>query len=516
MNVIKLFVNNMEGEALVHVRSASVRMSRSARELWTNTAGIGPALTDLGVGEGDHVLILCSSRIEAVEVILATINIGAVEAPLNPLLGTGQIASVISSIRPRCCFFEEPPEDSIIRALREIGCALVSLSEARAGRDGEWLSYRMLIGTPGPQPVFTRFRDTHPALLIHSSGSSGRLKAICLSHGMLFRFFEYHDFLYSQYSESPDSLGATSAILTGLPLTHLAGLATCLQGLMSSRRTFLLSFFLPELYLRLVEEGRCTFIMLVPSLYRSLLREPYLQQMDRSALRFCITGGEACPPELARQIEAAFGVPLVNVYSMTECMSGLGHLRHDLHGRRIKPGSCGRQLFGDSRLFDEDGREDLSSGELWVRNATVQPCYRDEALNEARFVRGWFRTGDLFYRDAEGDYFHRGRVDDMFICNGKNIYPLEIELVLMQHPCVESACAVAVTSASKGTIPAALIVARQSLSAAAVQEFAMRHGPAHAVPQVVTFVDELPRLGPGKLDRRRAAQIAQERFLPES
>jgi acyl-CoA synthetase (AMP-forming)/AMP-acid ligase II len=364
-----------------------------------------------------------------------------------------------------------------------------------------------------PAPLdFPHFTDAHPALVVHGSGSSGNPKAVLMSQGDLLRFFEYHDFVYSQYSEEPDQLIGTSAIVTGLPTSHLAGLANCLQGLMSGRRTCLLSFFLPEMYLKLVEEMRCAFILLVPSLYRSLLKEPYLRTMDRSALRFCITGGEPCPPELVSQVEHAFGVPLVTGYSMTECLSGLGHLRRDLFARDIKPGSCGRPIFGEVKLCDRQGGESSREGELWVRNATVHECYLDPELNERHLRGGWFRTGDLFFRDADGCFFHRGRVDDMFICNGKNIYPVELETLLMRHPAIEMACAAPVSTAQRGTVPGALIVARQAVSHAEIQEFSMKFGPSHAIPQVVKVVDALPQLGPGKVDRRRAAELLQEHF----
>jgi long-chain acyl-CoA synthetase len=320
--------------------------------------------------------------------------------------------------------------------------------------------------------------------------------------------------VWSQYSDAADRLTCASAVLTGLPLSHLAGIAVCLHGLMNGRRTYLLSYFTPALYLKLVEEARCSCLLLVPSLYRTLLKEPYLQTMDKSSLRFCVSGGEACPPELIDQIEAAFGVPLVCAYSMTECLSGIGHSRRELFARRIKRSSCGRQLFGELKLCDAQGREQPDSGELWVRNATVHACYVQAHLDQDRFRDGWFRTGDLFYRDADGDFFHQGRADDMFICNGKNIYPLEMEQLLMRHPAVEIACAAPVSSAAKGVIPGVLVVLRQPLgtSPMELQEFFASVGPSHAVPQVVKLVDTLPLLGPGKLNRRRVAQMLQEEY----
>jgi acyl-CoA synthetase (AMP-forming)/AMP-acid ligase II len=147
-----------------------------------------------------------------------------------------------------------------------------------------------------------------------------------------------------------------------------------------------------------------------------------------------------------------------------------------------------------------------------VRNATVHACYLDPGLNEERLRGGWFRTGDLFCRDEDGDFFHRGRADDMFICNGKNIYPTEIEQLLTSHPAVEVACAAPVDVPGRGTVPGVMIVAKSPVREAELQEFFMREGPSHAVPQVIRFADALPLLGPGKLDRRQVQRFLQERL----
>ncbi len=502
MNITKLFVGHGGRSELTHLSSATSRVSRTAGELTANVANLCGALTALNVRPGDVVLILGLSRVEIAESILAAFNIGATAMPLSPLLGAAHLTSVIDRMRPKCCVFEDLPEPSVRQRLQEHAVIMVPLKETPETRARGWKPYRQVIAMDGASLTFPDYPDDHRALVLHGSGSSGSLKAIGMTQGALLRFFEYHNFVYSQYSDGPDTLSGTGPLITGLPLTHLAGLATCLQGLMNGRRTFLMSFFLPDVYLKLMEEVRCPFVMLVPSLYRRLLHEPYLRKMDKSALRFCITGGETCSLELATQVEEAFGAPLVTAYSMTECLSGIGHRRHDLFARRLKPTSCGRQIFGELSLRDADGREQADFGELWIRNATVHRCYLDSRLNEERpAADGWFRSGDLFHRDADGDFFHRGRIDDMFICNGKNIYPPEVELLLMKHPAVELACAAAVQLPGRGPVPGAVIVARQPVSEAELQEFFMKNGPSHAVPQVIRFAANIPLIGPGKIDR---------------
>jgi long-chain acyl-CoA synthetase len=512
VNVTRVFTQNATVEKLTHVRSATVQVSRTFSEMVRNVACLSAELRRRGITPGDRILILCGSRVEAVESILAAFNLGAVAMPVTPLIGKTNVLAIIRDMTPSCCIFEDAPEPDARAALEARGCLMVAMKHSDAAASLSWIHYQRLLDAGPAAIAFPDYPEEQPALVIHSSGSSGSLKAVAMSHGALLRYFEYHNFVWSQYSDGPDSLAATSPMLTGLPVSHLAGLSICLQGLMNGRRTYLLSVFLPELYLRLIEQTRCAFIFLVPSLYRSLLKEPYLRTMDKSALRACIVAGEACAPELFGQIEAAFGVPLLAAYSMTECLSGIGHSRRDLFGRRAKRLSCGRQLFGELKLSDARGNENPSDGELWVRNETVHACYLQPYLNESRMRDGWFRTGDLFHRDVEGNFYYRGRADDMFVCNGKNIHPLEIEALLMRHEAVESVCAVPVTTAEKGVVPAALVVAKQPVSEAELQEFFSRIGPSHAIPQFVKLVDAVPLLGPGKTDRRRTAQMLQATY----
>ena len=516
MNIARLLIGAQEGGALTHVMSASARITRTWQELRANVAALGAAFLALGARPRESILMIGGSRVELAEAILSAFNVGMVAIPVTPLLGVTHLLAIIDRMRPRYCIFEDPPAPSVLAALTECGATLICIKPRQDARSRGWLLYSALIApaapavTAAPSITFADWPDEHPALVIHGSGSSGTLKSVAMSHGAVVRFLEYCNLVWSQYLDGPDLCARAGPMVIGLPLAHLGGLALCLQGLFSGRSTYLMSFFLPDVYLRLIEDVRCPTPMLVPSLYRTLLEEPYLRQMDKSALEFCITGGEPCPDSLAARIESAFGVPLVTAYSMTECLSGIGHRRQDLFGRNIKRGSCGKQLFGEISLRDPHGREQSGSGELWVRNATVHRCYLDEDLNAQRFSGGWFRTGDLFFRDADGDFFHRGRVDDMFICNGKNIYPLEIELLLMQHPAVEAACAAPVTHDVNGTVPAVMIVAREPVSATAIQDFAMKNGASHAVPQLVVLAERLPILGPGKLDRMRVQQLLQE------
>ncbi len=512
MNVAERFLRDTGSGSLNLVREFDRIERRTPQQLRRNVSTLGRALVESGVTRDDSIVILCGSCIEAIEWILASLSIGATAVPLNLLSGANHIVSVIGRIQPRACVFDELPDPAIVRALESHVHLCAAMHEHHVSSVQGCRTHASLLEDGRNDIEYADVSPQHRALILFSSGSQGSPKGIVMSQDDVAMFFDYHDFVFAQYTDTADPVDAHAALVTAVPPFHLAGIAMCLQGLLNGRPTYLLRRFIPELFLRMMERARCSFIMLVPSLYRLVLREPHLRQMDTSALRFCITGGEPCSVELARRIEAAFGAPAVTGYSMSECMSGIGHRREELVRGGIAHTSCGKLLFGEAKLIDANGAEHPSTGELWVRNRTVRACYLDPSMNQARLSEGWFRTGDLFYRDPQGNYFHQGRSDDMFIYNGKNIYPAEIESLLMRHSAVEATFATAVYDGEGRAYPAALVVSNREATDAELIEFAARNGPSHAIPRLLCFTDSLPQLGAGKVDRPSASRLLQNSF----
>jgi acyl-CoA synthetase (AMP-forming)/AMP-acid ligase II len=177
-----------------------------------------------------------------------------------------------------------------------------------------------------------------------------------------------------------------------------------------------------------------------------------------------------------------------------------------LDGRAVPHGSCGVAWpEGEIKLMRADGTDDPAHGELWVRNPGVTPGYYNlPEVNRQRIVDGWLRTGDLFSRDAEGFLYFRGRTDDMFNCGGENVYPLEVENLLLRHPGVAEVSVVPVPHAIKGQVPVAMVVrARDStVDEDGLKKFTIANGPAYAHPRRIVFVEALPLNGPGKIDRK--------------
>jgi fatty-acyl-CoA synthase len=233
-----------------------------------------------------------------------------------------------------------------------------------------------------------------------------------------------------------------------------------------------------------------------------------IAKLDLSSLKICVAVGEPCPPALISKFHSVFQAQFLTGYGLTECLPGIIHAKHDIDAGRIPTLSCGKLFFGEAKLVDESGEENPRRGCLWIRNPTVSRCYEDEKLNAAMIEDGWYKTKDVFERDDGGHFYHKHRADDMFICNGKNIYPAEIESVLLAYPGIREACAVPIVIDDE-VCPGALVTAADNTSEVEIYRYMGANAPSHLMPRRIRIVEELPRLGPGKIDRRSSVNLLQ-------
>ena len=202
-------------------------------------------------------------------------------------------------------------------------------------------------------------------------------------------------------------------------------------------------------------------------------------------------------------VQRAFGVAVAESYGLTE--GGPVMIGPPLDGREVPFGSCGVAWpEGEIKLVAADGSEHPSDGELWVRNPGVTPGYHKlPEVNAKRLKDGWLATGDLFHLDADGFYYFRGRTDEMFNSGGENIYPKEVENLLITHPDICDASVVPMPHPVKGHVPVAMVtlLANAQAGETELKRHCLENGPAYAHPRRVLVVDEMPLNGAGKVDR---------------
>jgi long-chain acyl-CoA synthetase len=511
MNIASMVLSQDSDEASFFlVKPNGVTRGSSINQIRRRVHNLSAQLLSAGVRRGDSVLIISANRIEAIEALLAVCNIGAVAVPVSPQLGIASQVLIAEDIRPCVLISDSAIAEELSAALAKTCTVWISFDEGLALRGRPALKFEELVSRNCGTIQNFDHDPSSVAIVLYSSGSTGVPKAITRTHRVMELYVRLSIDLIS--AERLKRIGSVPQIVP-LPVCHLGGLGLCLIGLHLGRPVYIMRAFTPLQYLQLISSTRSDSLMLIPSMYSLLLREKdVIAGLDLTAVRYCYHVGEASSDALATEVASSFGAVCSSSYGMTECMSGIGYRPDELDTGDVRIGSCGHPLFGEHRLMDESGQVQTDFGELWVRNQTVEPCYRNPILNEKRFFDGWFKTGDMFARDGDGYFYWRGRSDDMFVCKGNNLYPSEIEAVIVSHPAVASACVAPVVDKHGMPMPAAMLVAKSALSTQELREFLLGKVTTRAMPVFIEIVEAMPTLGPGKMDRKAVASMLQQRY----
>ncbi|WP_343709803.1 acyl-CoA synthetase [Mycobacterium sp.] len=290
------------------------------------------------------------------------------------------------------------------------------------------------------------------------------------------------------------------------PLFHATGLATCALGLALGNRVVLARRFDPEATLKAIAEYRLGAVVLVPTMLQRILDlgPDVLARYDTSALKVLFAAGSSLSPALCRRTHDAFGAVLYNLYGSTEVAVAAVATPDELHRA---PGTVGRPPVGCTvALYDENRRritEPGKVGTLFVSSGLSFTGYTDGGNKE--IVDGLLSTGDTGHFDETGLWFIDGRDDDMIVSGGENVFPLEVENLLAEHPDVVEASVVGVDDDDFGKRLAAYVVSRpqSGLDGDAVKSHVRAHLARHKIPRDVVFIDKLPRNEAGKVLRKK-------------
>jgi long-chain acyl-CoA synthetase len=448
------------------------------------------AVVAIGLSAGDRVVLVGGIVPGWVSAYHGLLSAGAVVVAVNPMAVQAEIE-----------YF-----------LRDSGAALaLGLGDAadrvRAAADAVACPYRSVepgsdfLRDVGDEPAHRPFeRDADDvAVLLYTSGTTGRPKGAMLSHGNLLAAAE----IFVEELELSDE----DSVLVCLPLSHVFGQGCILNpALMAGAAVTLQTRFEAVEAVELIARHRISVFAGVPTMYNAILRAPTAAgQGLGDALRLAISGGAPIPLEVLRRFEARFDCPILEGYGMTESS---GTATFNRLSRPRKPGRVGTALPRMSiRVVDEQGREVSPDivGEVLISGPTVMKGYwnRPEASAEA-LVGGWLRTGDLGSTDEDGDLAIVDRKKDLIIRGGYNVYPREVEEVLAEHPDVIEVLVVGVADEHFGEEVGAAIVARagSGLDAAAIRVWTEPRLSPYKRPRVIQFLDALPRTSTGKLARR--------------
>jgi acyl-CoA synthetase (AMP-forming)/AMP-acid ligase II len=468
---------------------------------------------------GDRLLLLCSDVPHFIAVLFAAQELELCLLPLHPDQDRHGLEHIVRVHQPAVAIVDAAAPVALAQLRTMVPQCLMVEAAAL-----DWLRPlaalpAAVIATFPPQALRAADTDTHAdacAVVFHSSGSSGRPKALYYSRTQLDTFLQGQQRLFAPFDDEADSHDGSvpTPRINVLPLTHWGGLSFCLQALSEGRAVHLFNSFDVTALLQLIERTGCRLLMLVPAMYREMLLR--LEQHCPPSLHYCLIMGEAMPAGLAASLRRRHGLLVCAAYGMSEALSGLAHGAIPL--QEVPHGSCGQQVFGEMKLVAAEGVPQPSTGaaegELWVRNATTVPCYRDAALLREKYLDGWYRTGDCFRRDAGGHYYFQSRLDAMCIHNGRNIYPQQVEAVFIEHRGVHD-CVAAPLRMPDGRRRLGVylvLVPGVELSSHELLDYYLKHGAHYAAPVLILVADTVPATWTGKPERTRIAALLQDAY----
>ena len=465
--------------------------------LCDQVAHLRGGLAGLGVGPGDRVGLLCGNGRYFVLAYLATIGLGAVAVPLNPTSPAPEIERELATVGATAVVVEP----AAIHAWNGVDRTKVATVRSVIATEGEIIEGAVTLATllAGDTAPMVEVEPDHLAVLMFTSGTAGSPRAAMLSHGNLQSNLEQ--------GRSDDAQITQGDVVYGvLPMYHIFGLNVVL-GLTLARgaTVVLVQRFDPSTALDTIRERGVTVVPGAPPLWLAFSHFDEAPDDSFATVRLALTGAAKMPEEAMRRLKERFGLELREGYGLTEASPVVTSST----GTTVKYGSVGRVLDGiEVRLVDEAG-EDVAPGdpgEIWVKGPNVFQGYLDDPEQTARVLTadGWLRTGDIATADGDGYLYLVDRAKDLIIVSGFNVYPAEVEEVLLEHPGVAEVGVVGVPHPHHGEAVKAFVVAKTGthLDEEQLIEWCSDHLARYKCPSKVLFVDQLPRNISGKLLRR--------------
>ncbi|MEV4384348.1 long-chain fatty acid--CoA ligase [Micromonospora sp. NPDC049580] len=455
---------------------------------------ISAVLREWGVGKGDPVAYLGENSPELLQVMFGAAQVGAVFVPVNTRLAAPEIAHVLADCAARVLIHDPDFAVPVASAAATARTPYVIVNgEGTADRPGLDHLARA-VGTAFGDPADTVHQD--PAAIIYTSGTTGRAKGAVLTHGNL-------TWVALNCVVDYDVVSTDVALMIS-PLFHVASLGMgALPVILKGATMVIARGFEPGRALAQIERHGVTMLSGVPTTYQLLADHPAWASTDLSTLTKLTCGGSAVPARILNAYEAR-GLSFSQGYGMTEAAPGATALPPTM--TRVKQGSVGLpHFFTDVRITDAAGAVLPAGavGEIEVAGPNVFPGYHGlpEATAEAFTADGWFRSGDLGHLDADGYLYISGRLKDMIISGGENIYPLELEQLLTEVDGVTSAAVIGVPDERWGEVPWAIVTVRDGASVDTATVRARLDGriARYKLPKNVIIVDELPRTASGKV-----------------
>ena len=447
-------------------------------------------LQTLGIKSGDRVGLLLTNHPRYIMIVHALVKCEAIAVFLNIRLTTEEIRWQIEDSQTKYLLYDELTKltannlDKAINYLTTFEISDFFLQNCQA--NGNQLSSES-IEMENIQGIF------------YTSGTTGKPKAVPLSFSN-----HFHSAIASALNLG---IEPNDNWLLCMPLFHVGGLAIAWRSVINGTTITLLPKFDEQEVLDAIDIEKVTIISLVPTMLSRLLQHSQWQNLQK--LRAILLGGAPASPELIEQC-LQLNLPISPTYGMTETASQITTLSS--HEVAKKRGSSGLPLFGNRLRIADDQQQDLdvgAIGQILIQGASVMNGYLNQL--EKNIQDGWLHTGDLGYLDRDGYLYVVSRRSDLIISGGENIYPTEIEAILLEHPAIVEACVVGISDREWGEIVTAIIVSNVQLSLTEIRSFCEQKSLArYKLPKSIYIWESLPKTASGKLLRQEIRDRLEE------
>lgn len=475
--------------------SGECRMSYTELDEASNK--VANAVIKMGVGKGDRVIILLPDTPEFVVTFFGVVKSGGVTVRLNPRAKVEELSSFIDDCQPKVLVTASSILETLTLPLSQFKSIEKIIDLDSKYNEGQYVSYDEIMATSSSQRVATESEPTDTADIAYTSGTTGRPKGIVLPHqtlvkgtGVVARGLQLTD--------------RDTVMMFALPLYHMFALVVVVLIAVSKGSTVVMvpGMSIDSLF-EAVEKEKGTLVVEVPSIYSLAIEKAEKEEIknDLSSVRFFGSAGAPLPVESIRRFKKSYGADIIGFYGTSETPTIYTLQPIDGTG---KIGSVGKIQPGlELKILDETGQEapPNQAGEMILKGCLMDGYYKNPQATAEVIKDDWYYTGDIGKIDDDGYVFILGRKKDMIIVSGHNVYPVDVEDVLHNHPKVAEAAIIGVADKTRVEALKAFIILKKGETAtkAEIKKFCREHLVDYKVPKEVVFMDALPKTGSGKV-----------------
>lgn len=472
----------------------------SYEKLEENSNKIANGLLQLGVSRGDRVAILLNNSPHFVDIFFGIVKICAIAVPLDTKYKTRELKSLMGHCQPKVVFTDNAYLEEVVSLITELNNIEYVIDLSADDNNGQSQSYKELRARGSAQNIELDIESDDIACILYTSGPALAPKGVAISHKNMVK----------AVTISADSFHQSNrdiTIIFALPMHHIVGLVIILLTSICRGSTVVI---LPGLsitgLMQVIERERVTILIGVPFIHTLIVKKIKEESKvyDLSSLRICGSIGAPLSHKLMQQFEKFVGFRLINFYGLTESTAHV--TRQPLSGNG-KSGSVGRVLPGwEVKIMDNNNRElpASRSGEVTIRGP-IMSCYYRNPLDTNEIIKnGWLYTGDIGKMDDYGYLFLTGLKKDMVITKGQNIFPSDIETILLSHPKVSDAAVTGIPDEMRGEVVGAIVVLKlgELITEQEIKKFCLDRLANFKVPKQIIFMEYLPRTNDGKIDKK--------------